>query len=160
MSRTNLCLSPYGHAGAGRNFLVFGSFSALKPSLSHPIPRGFASGISGGFGHLLAFGGVFQKFLSWIDRCHRRSLLDFPSLLDTIEARTKSGNRLVIPLSLVQATRKIARGWKAASRSRAKVSINCASPHIGAPKNYVSSSSQAQRTEMDCKCAKGSVSPS
>ena len=89
MSRTNLCLSPYGYAGAGRNLLVFGSFSALKPSHSHPIPRGFASGISGGLGHLLALGGVFQKFVSWIDRCHRRSLLGFPVPMDTIEWRTK-----------------------------------------------------------------------
>ena len=89
MSRTSLCLSPYGYAGAGRNLLVFGSFSALKPSHSHPIPRGFASGISGGLGHLLALGGVFQKFVSWIDRCHRRSLLGFPVPMDTIEWRTK-----------------------------------------------------------------------
>jgi hypothetical protein len=89
MSRTNLCLSPYGYSGAGHNLLVFGSFSALKPSHSHPIPRGFASGISGGLGHLLALGGVLQKFVSWIDWCHRRSLLGFPFPMDTIEWRTK-----------------------------------------------------------------------
>jgi hypothetical protein len=69
--------------------LVFGSFSALKPSHSHPIPRGFASGISGGLGHLPALGGVLQKFVSWIDWCHRRSLLGFPFPMDTIEWRTK-----------------------------------------------------------------------
>ena len=44
---------------------------------------------SGGLGHLLALGGVFQKFVSWIDRCHRRSLLGFPVPMDTIEWRTK-----------------------------------------------------------------------
>jgi hypothetical protein len=37
----------------------------------------------------LALGGVFQKFVSWIDRCHRRSLLGFPVPMDTIEWRTK-----------------------------------------------------------------------
>ena len=42
----------------------------------------------------------------------------------------KTGNRLVIPLILVQATRMIARGWKAAESLASEVSINCASPHI------------------------------
>jgi hypothetical protein len=90
MSRTNLYLSPYGRAGAGRDFLVFGSFSALKPSLSHPIPRTLTSGISGGSGHLLAFGGVFQKLLSRLIGVIGARFLGFPSLLDTIETRTKS----------------------------------------------------------------------
>jgi hypothetical protein len=93
MSRTNLYLSPYGRAGAGRDFLVFGSFSALKPSLSHPIPRALASGISSGSGHLLAFGGVFRKLLSRIDRCHRRSLLEFPVPIGHHRGPNKIGNR-------------------------------------------------------------------
>ena len=89
MGRSKLCLSPKRRPSVGRDFLVSCSFSALKPSLSHPIPRGLASGISGGRGHLLAFGGVFQKLVSRIDRCHRRSLLGFPVLLDTIECRIR-----------------------------------------------------------------------
>jgi hypothetical protein len=97
MSRTNLYLSPYRRASAGRNFLVFGSFSALKPSLSHPIPRAFISGISGGFGHLLAFGGMFQKLVSRIDRCHRRSLLGFPVPVGHLECLTRRTTRLLIP---------------------------------------------------------------
>ena len=97
MSRTNLYLSPYGRAGAGRDFLVFGSFSALKPPLSHPIPRALDSGISGGSGHLFAFGGVFRKLLSRIDRCHRRSLLGFPVPTGHHRGPNKIGNRHLIP---------------------------------------------------------------
>ncbi len=99
MSRTNLYLSPHGRASAGRNFLVFGSFSALKPSLSHPIPRALTSGISCGCGHLLTFGGVFQKLLSRIDRCHRRSLLGFPVPIGHHRGPNKIGNRHLIPLA-------------------------------------------------------------
>ena len=67
----------------------------------------------------------------------------------------KTGNRLVIPLSLVQATRMIARGWKAAESLAREVSINCASPHIGAPKNMRAIFRQAQGTERELQMRTG-----
>ena len=63
----------------------------------------------------------------------------------------KTGNRLVIPLSLVQATRMIAHGWKAAESLASEVSINCASPHIGARKicePYLPSSRHGEGLQM------------
>ena len=84
MDRTEVCWPTYGYSRASRNFLVFGSFSALKPSLGHSVPRRLAGRISRGLRHLLALGGVSQKFVSWIDGSHGRSLLGFPSPPDTI----------------------------------------------------------------------------
>ena len=94
MGQTKLCLPPYGYSDAGRNFLVFGSFSALKPPLGHPVPRCLAGRVSRGLGHLLAFGGVLEKFVSWIDRSHERSLLGFPVPSSTqYRWPTKTGKR-------------------------------------------------------------------
>ena len=84
MDRTEICLPTYGYSRASSNFLVFGSFSALKPSLGHSVPRRLAGRISRGLRHLLALGGVSQKFVSWIDGSHGRSLLGFPSPPETI----------------------------------------------------------------------------
>jgi hypothetical protein len=40
--------------------------SALTPSLCHAMPSSTAPGIAGGSCHFFAVGGVFQKFLRWI----------------------------------------------------------------------------------------------
>jgi hypothetical protein len=69
-------------------------------------------------------GVIGEALASWISRPYGHH-----------RVANKTGNRLVIPLSLVQATRMIARGWKAAESLAREVSINCALPHIGAPKN-------------------------
>src|SRR5213593_4280158 len=43
-------------------------FGTPTPSLCHPIPRRLALWIARKLGHLLAVGGVFQKFVRWIHR--------------------------------------------------------------------------------------------
>jgi hypothetical protein len=68
--------------------------SALKPPLGHPLPRSLAGRVARGLGHLLAFGGVLEKFVSWIDRSHERSLLGFPVPSSTqYRWPTKTGKR-------------------------------------------------------------------
>ena len=53
-----------------REALALGSFSTLKPSLSHLVPRRLARGIARKLSHLLTVGGVSQKFISRIHRGH------------------------------------------------------------------------------------------
>jgi hypothetical protein len=53
-----------------RQALAPESFSTLKPSLGHPAPCRLACRIARELGHLLAIGGVFQKFISRIHRGH------------------------------------------------------------------------------------------
>src|SRR5215831_17725155 len=43
-------------------------FGTPTPSLCHPVPRRLALCIARKLGHLLAVGGVFQKFVRWIHR--------------------------------------------------------------------------------------------
>ena len=79
MSRANLCLSPYGYAGAGRNLLVFGSFSALKPSHSHPI-RGFARGFLVALAICWHSAACFKNTSAGLIGVMGARFLDFPSL--------------------------------------------------------------------------------
>jgi hypothetical protein len=51
-------ISPCWHWVGCCHARVLGSFSALKPSLSHPAPRRLTRGIARELGHLQAFGGV------------------------------------------------------------------------------------------------------
>src|SRR6266511_3933296 len=51
-------ISPCWHWVGCCHARILGSFSALKPSLSHPAPRRLTRGIARELGHLQAFGGV------------------------------------------------------------------------------------------------------
>jgi hypothetical protein len=53
-----------------RQALAPESFSTLKPSLGHPAPCRLACRIARELGHLLAIGGVSQKFIRWIHHGH------------------------------------------------------------------------------------------
>src|SRR5262245_2079935 len=53
---------PGGHA------LALEDLGATKPSLRHPAPCRPARGIARELGHLLAVGGVPEKFFGWIHR--------------------------------------------------------------------------------------------
>jgi hypothetical protein len=69
-SRTRLGLPPLERAGACRDGLIFGSFSALEPSFGHTIPRRLVGRISRSFGHPLALGGLLHEFVRRINQSH------------------------------------------------------------------------------------------
>src|SRR5258708_21042737 len=48
--------------------LALEHFGATNPSLRHPAPCLLARGIARELGHLLAVGGVPEKFLGWVHR--------------------------------------------------------------------------------------------
>jgi hypothetical protein len=75
-----------------RQALALGSFSTLKPSLSHPVPSRLARGIARKLSHLLAVGGVSQKFISRVHRGHETlTLVSWPPLPNTIHMRDQDG---------------------------------------------------------------------
>src|SRR5436309_2798408 len=58
--------------GPSRRTFLFEHFGAMAPALGHPLPRRAARRIPGELGHLLAIGGVSQKF---VGRVHAAFLL-------------------------------------------------------------------------------------
>ena len=54
------------HLAVCRHAWALGSFSTLKPSISHPLPCRLAGWIARKLSHLLTIGGVSQKFISRI----------------------------------------------------------------------------------------------
>ena len=76
------------HMVVCRQALALGSFSTLKPSLSHPVPSRLARGIARKLSHLLAVGGVSQKFISRVHRAHFGVLAPLPN---TIHMRDQDG---------------------------------------------------------------------
>ena len=96
-------------------------FSAPKPSFRHAPPSFLVLGLAGRSGHQLAFGGMLQKLVRWVDRDHysfsfftpRSPLLEYRhwrseqaareiavlEFSDRIEARTWAANKTRTPIS-------------------------------------------------------------
>jgi hypothetical protein len=70
------------HMAARCHTLVFKFLSTQLPSLGHPTPRRFAIRVTSKLGHLLAFGGVSQKFPR---RVHMAPILAPAPLTNTVD---------------------------------------------------------------------------
>ena len=113
-------------------------FSAPKPSFRHAPPSFLVLGLAGRSGHQLAFGGMLQKLVRWVDRDHysfsfftpRSPLLEYRhwrseqaareiavlEFSDRIEARTWAANKTRTPRPTKLAacedrTWSLSRGW-------------------------------------------------
>jgi hypothetical protein len=82
------------HMVVCRQALALGSFSTLKSSLSHPVPSRLARGIARKLSHLLAVGGVSQKFISRVHRGHETlTLVSWPPYQTPYICVTKMGKK-------------------------------------------------------------------
>src|SRR5260370_26147140 len=91
--------------------------STPTPSLCHAVPRGLALRIARQLGHLLAIGGVLQKFVRWVHRTISFGPLRQPG------DRSKSSMRLIPHRDARQADRRRARRRRADAGARSDARV-------------------------------------